>query len=125
MNQRLPRAIVRNPRIPLGAGRMADDLFASLALVSSACVGLAGCVSIYEQEHASIAGWRVAEVLAIGDSEGSFVRHHPTAETKDQSTPELLLTRCCGTGRVVDSIAQTPNPSRRMRWALNQANLSM
>ena len=106
-------------------GFLTIDLFASFALVSSACVGLAGCVSIYEQEDASIAGWRVAEVLAIGDSEGGFVRHRATAETKDQSTPELLLTLCCGTGRVVDSIAQTPNPSRRMRWALNQANLSM
>ena len=125
MNQRLPRAIVRNPRIPLGAGRMAIDLVASFALVSSACVGLAGCVSIYEQEDASMAGWRVAEVLAIGDWESCFVRHHATAETKDQSTPELLLTRCCGTGRVVESIAQMPNPSRRMRRALNQANLSM
>ena len=52
MNQRLPRAIVRNPRIPLGAGRMAIDLVASFALVSSACVGLAGCVRIYEQEDA-------------------------------------------------------------------------
>ena len=125
MNQRVPRAIVRNPRIPLGAGRTAIDLFATFALVSSACVGLAGCVSLYEQEHASIAGWRVAEVLAIGDSEGGFVRHRATAEEKDQSTPELLPTRCFGTGRVVDSIAQTPNPSRRMRSALNQANLSM
>ena len=73
MNPRLPRAIVRNPRIPPGAGRMAIGLLASFALVSSACVGLAGCFSIYEQEHASMAGWRVAEVLAIGDSESCFV----------------------------------------------------